>query len=153
MEPEPVIELVTVYSSRSPRGRSRKPGNILLNWRKLIDVVPDATLAGVGATANPQWTIPLVGLYIWNKFWRGAEEELSDVEATVILALWKGRNSENKIGEDEGFVKTNEFRSTSSLPTLSRDDYTAAINRLLIMKCIEISDGIIWLREWVNIRY
>lgn len=33
-QPELVIELITINSLHHPTARSRKPGNLLLNWRR-----------------------------------------------------------------------------------------------------------------------
>ena len=147
-KPEEVIGIITMRFSGRGGARSRKPGNIYLNWRKLIDAVPDVTIAAIGGTTSPTWMLPLVGLYIWNKLWRNAEEDLSEAEATIIYVLWKNRDNQNKISENDGFVRTNEHRKEMSLHALSRKEFDVAINHLLRIECIEIKEGIIWLREW-----
>lgn len=156
-EPETTIGLVTISSLyRTPKAESRKPGNVVLNWQKLIDIVPDISLAGLGAATLPVSPVIaslLAGLYVWNKLWRGSVEEFSDVEAVTILALWQNRNSENKINEQDGFAKTNELRATYSLPPLSQAQYAAAINRLVEIDCVELEGGVVWLREWVRVKY
>jgi hypothetical protein len=156
-EPEVTIGLITISSLYdAPKASSRKPGNVLLNWRKLLDIVPDVSLAGLGAATlpvAPQVAVALAGLYIWNKVWRGAVEEFSDVEAVTILALWEHRNEKNKISEQEGFAKTNEVRIRYALPPLTESQYASAINRLTSLQCIELDDGVIWLREWVRKKY
>ena len=64
-EPEITIGWVTISSLHSaPSAQSRKPGNIILNWRRLIDVVPDVSLAGLGAATlpiAPAWSAVLAG--------------------------------------------------------------------------------------------
>lgn len=152
-EPKLVIEMITASSAGRGGGVSRKAGNIVLNWRRLIDVVPDATVAAAGATSASPWLLPLIALYVWNKLWRGAEEHLDEIEACVIVALWKNRNHDNKISEDDGFAHTNSLRRTYGLVELSQAEYVTATNRLLKIDCIEIDDGIIWLREWVRMTY
>jgi hypothetical protein len=156
-EPEVTIGLITISSLYdAPKASSRKPGNVVLNWRKLLDIVPDVSLAGLGAATlpvAPQVAVALAGLYIWNKVWRGAVEEFSDVEAVTILALWEHRNEEDKIPEQEGFEKTNEVRGRYALPPLTNNQYASAVNRLVALECIELEDGIIWLREWVRKKY
>jgi hypothetical protein len=155
--PELVIQFITISSlSSSPRAQSRKPGNVLLNWQKLIDIVPDISLAGLGATAlpvSPPWAAILAGLYIWNKIRRGITEEFTDVEALVILALWKHRDGRNKIPEEDGFTRTNELRASYSLPPLTLKQFTFAIDRLIAIRCLQVDDGIIWLREWTRVKY
>ncbi|XQE68762.1 hypothetical protein ACOAPY_09445 [Pseudomonas sp. P3C3] len=156
-EPEFTVGLITINSLYdSPRARSRKPGNLVLNWRKLLEVVPDVTLAGLGAASlpvAPQIAIALVGLYIWNKVWRGAVEEFSEIEAVTILALWNHRNGERKIAESEGFKRVNELRANCTLPPLTAGQYASAINRLVQLECIELENGVIWLREWIQVKF
>jgi hypothetical protein len=151
--PEVYAELIVLSVARRPTGESRKAGNIYLNWKKLVDIVPDAALAAAGGAAGPPWLLVLAGLYIWNKLWRGAQEKLTDIEATIILALWRNRNAENKISEDEGYEKTNVLRREFELPELSKASYQEAINRLLKIDCIELDEGWLWLREWVRVAY
>jgi hypothetical protein len=146
------MELIVLNVARAPRGRSRKPGNVLLNWRKLLEIVPDTTLAAAGAVES-RWLTALAALYVWNKLWRGAEEKLTDAEATIIFALWKIRNSESKVSMDDGFEHTNLVRDGFKLPPLPRGAYEEAIDRLLEMSCVELEDNWLWLREWVRIKY
>jgi len=40
--------MITLRSFGDEGGTSRKPGNIFLNWRKLMDIVPDAAIATAG---------------------------------------------------------------------------------------------------------
>lgn len=152
-EPEIVFELMTIHSSGRRGGSSRKPGNLLLNWSKLMDLVPDITVAGAGALSSPVWVLPFIGLYVWNKMWRSSEEPLSDLEATIVLALWKSRDSENCINEEIGYRKFIELRNILNLPTVSEEDYSAAINRLVEMDCMELTDGVIRLCEGVRVTY
>ena len=53
-KPELKIGLITISSLHdSPRASSRKAGNVVLNWRKLLEIVPDVSLAGLGAAGLP----------------------------------------------------------------------------------------------------
>lgn len=151
--PELTIELITVLASGRRGGHSRKPGNIVLNWRKLMDIVPDITIAAAGSLSCQAWLIPFVGLYLWNKLLRGAEEPLSDAEATTILALWQCKDPHYRISEEQGFAKTAEVRSALALPLLDRAEYTMAVNRLLAIRCIDMKAGVIQLQERVTIEY
>ncbi len=156
-EPEVTIGLVTIKSLyTAPKAQSRKPGNVLLNWQRLVDIVPDVSLAGLGAATlpiAPAWSAVLAGLYVWNKIWRGSVEEFTDSEAVAVLALWKNRTEENKISEVDGFSKTNEIRASYSLPPLTNGQFATVIDRLVQIRCIELKDGTIWLREGVRVKY
>lgn len=129
---------------------TRKPTNLFLSWRKLAETVPDVILASAGSAAV-RWLIPLAALYVWNKLYNGAEEPLTDAEATVMQALWANADSTRKMNEMKGLEVTNRMRSQHSLPALNNSSYNAAINRLTSMGCVYIDRGQICLRERVKI--
>jgi hypothetical protein len=83
----------------------------------------------------------------------GTSEEFTQTEATTVLALWKNRNGENRISEEEGFSKTNALRAEIRLSPLTRGDCLEAIDRLIRICCIELTDGIIWLQESMCVKY
>lgn len=151
-EPPLVSEMITVSSMGRRGGRSRKPGNIILNLGKLIQIVPDITITAAGV-AGPTWLLPFIALHIWNKLWTNSKVDLDQKHAMIIYALWKNRNSENKIHEEAGYEKANSVFHKLELPDLSKSEYTQIINNLLDLECIEIEEGIIWLREWVRTTY
>lgn len=154
-EKESHMELIVfrANSRGTRRGSTRKPGNIYLNWQKLMDVVPDVTLASAGAATAPAWLLPFIGLYVWNKLWSGAKEEFSEAEAVIMYSLWNNKDNQNKISDDQGYEVTNKFLSEMDTPALSRSEYDHSISRLLRMECIELNEGVIWLREWVRVSY
>lgn len=146
------LVIVGLPSDLSP-GVSRKPGNLILNWRRLAEVVPDVAIAAAAALSGPPWVGFMVALYIWNRLWRGSEEALSDVEASVIYALWKNRGAGNRIDEDLGYAKTNAVRQGFGLAPLTRSAYARALDALARIECIALEGGVIALRESVRIRY
>jgi hypothetical protein len=109
-EPPLEMEWITLSSMGRGGGRSRKPGNIILNLRRLIQIVPDITITAAGV-AGPSWLLPFIALHIWNKLWANSKVDLDQRHAVTIYALWKNRNSENKIPEEVGYEKTNSFFS------------------------------------------
>ena len=150
------IGYVTINARSGGSASSRKPGNIVLNWRKLFDLLPDAGLAGIGASTAPPnvypWALVLAALYIWNKLWRGAEEKLSEVEASILMALWNHR-AEGRISEVDARTIVNTMRVQTGLTALEVDQYANAMNRLAAIDCLTIEDGWIVLRETIAIRY
>jgi len=78
--------------------------------------------------------------------------EIEEKDAFVLYSLWTHRNHENKIPEDEAFSKSEALAKTCGLP-FSRKAFDEAVNRLLSLECIEMNEGIIWLREWIIVRY
>ncbi|EBV0106014.1 hypothetical protein DNB32_26570, partial [Salmonella enterica subsp. enterica serovar Derby] len=56
----------------------------------------------------------------------------------------------NKIKRDDAFAKSGiqfNFYGMQELVDISFDDI---IDDLIKMRCIEVNDNIIWLREWVS---
>lgn len=145
-----VSELITLDSKGG--GTSRKPGNIVLNWRRLFDLVPDVGVAAVGGIGHDSFVVALIALYVWNKVWRGSETPLSDAEASVIEALWRKDGRARTVSSDEAFELTNELRRARSADELTRSGFEAAISVLSSMQCVEVTDDSIWLREWVRKR-
>ena len=133
--------------------RSTKAGNILLNWRKLIDLVPDTVTSGYTAIVSPPLLLPLIGLQICSKVRKASVVSLTEVEASVILALWKSRDGHDRIDESVGYQKTSALRHQLGLRPLTRDQYMAANDKLSKMNCIEIQSGVIWLKETVTTTY
>lgn len=150
---EPEIDPSWSYIVLSPGGSgvSRKPGHITLNWRRMFDVGPDVTVAGLGAASDAPYVHVLVGLYIWNKVWRGMEEELTEDEASVIEALWSEPAS--SVARADLFASANQTRTARGLPVLTEGQFARAVDRLVEMRCIKIKEGgAIWRREWVRKR-
>jgi len=142
-------QLITLHSSGG--GTSRKPGNFLLNWRKLFDSSPDLALATVGGAPAGPYVRGLIGLYVWNKIWRSVEEPISEHEAVIIEILWTNRDAGNQIDASAVLELTNRSRKGHSLPELSPQDVSVALALLEELRCIEWKpDGKIWLREWVR---
>ncbi|MCL1900176.1 MAG: hypothetical protein FWG11_06680 [Promicromonosporaceae bacterium] len=147
-EPEEVYEMKFISLSSSG-GVSRKPGNIVLNWRKLFDTGPDIAVALAGMAGQGAWVRGLIGLYVWNKFWRASEEPLTEEEASVIEALWVTRSGKS-VPADDAFARVNAEREKRGCSALTRGVFEQALNRLASMQCIELEDASIWLREWVR---
>ncbi len=150
--PPTVMKFMTISELGRGGGDTRRPGNITLNWRKLFELVPDVTLAGAGAAGSP-WLIPFVALYVWMKLWNTASVRIEEGDAFVVYSLWINRNEENKISEEDAFLKTETLAKTHGLPAIKKEEFTRIINKLLSLECVEIEGGVIWLREWVRIKY
>jgi hypothetical protein len=150
--PEVVMEYLTIHpSGRS--GSSRKAGNLLLSWSKLMDLVPDVTIAGAGALSAPAWTLPFIGRYIWNKVWRGTYEILTDLEASIILAFWKNRDPQARVEETKGRLAVTSVRNALGLDPITDQEYRSGVDKLIEIGCIEMENGVIVLRESVRVKY
>ena len=155
-EPDPEIGLITIRRPHQPSASSRKLANLVLNWRKLFQIIPDVTLASLGAAALPLsavWSLPLAVLYALNKMCGGMTEELDDVEATALVTLWRESGARARIPEELGFRSTCAFREEAGLQPISASRFSAAIDRLARLHCIDLHDGDIVLRESVHIHH
>jgi hypothetical protein len=151
LDPPVVIRYITIGDLGKGGGSSRKPGNVTLNWKNLFELVPDITLAGAGAVGVP-WLIPFAALYIWMKLWKTTEINLTEEDAFVIYSLWTHRDAGKKIPENEAFLKTEALAKRHGIP-LTKKRFTEIISKLLALECIELDSGVIWLREWVRVKY
>ena len=150
--PPVVLKLLTISELGQGGGDTRKPGNITLNWRKLLELVPDVTLAGAGAAGSP-WLIPFAALYVWMRLWNAASVSLEEEDAFIVYSLWIHRNGENKISEEDAFLRTETLAKKAGRPAIKKEAFTKIINKLLSLECVEMEKGVIWLREWVRIKY
>lgn len=144
------VELITLSSMG--KAKSRKSGNIVLNWGRFFDLVPDAGVATAGAAGQRGFVRTLIALYVWNKVWRGMEVELSDAEASTIEAIWSNGARTRRLPSDDAFALTNDLLLARSTAALSRRDFEIALTVLSRMACIDIEDDHVWLREWVRKR-
>lgn len=147
------IESLTIENAGQRGGSSVKPGNILLSPKKLVKILPDIVLTTAGLNSQQQWVIPFAMLHIWNTLWSNLTIEIDRSHAMAIVAMWTHRDSEDRITEDEAFINTNELLETNGFLPLSQAEFTKVITELGNMRCIELDNGVIWLREWVRLKY
>jgi hypothetical protein len=149
-EPERSMSFLTL----NPSGTliSTKPGNITLNWKKLITKLPTIIPTTAKLIENP-WMISLAALYIWSNIFEYSKIDLDFFHSVVVLKMWENRDHNNKILEDEAFEKTNNYLKQNESSELDRIKFAKIINDLEKMKCIEVNDGIILLREWIKTDY
>lgn len=135
-------------------GGSIKPGNILLNIRKLIESIPEIVSIGAGIAASNDLIIILLGaLGLWLKMKSIATVNISKEQAFVIVALWRNCNSAHKISLDDGFVSTNELLKQYGEIPITNLKYNMVIDSLVKMRCMELTEGTIWLRECISKKY
>lgn len=133
-------------------GSSRKPGNLVLNWRRLFDTTPDVVVAGAGVAANGPFVRAMIGLYIWNKVWRSMEEPITIAEASIIEGLWCGRGGRKRIPESEAFDIVNKARRNYGMESLTFQEFAGAIDHLVAIDSVELKAGDVRLTEWVRRR-
>lgn len=154
LEEPPMMQLLTIDSLRNYRdGNSIKPGNILLNIRKLIEAIPEVVSIGAGMVCDNYIVTVCGALSLWLKLRDIATINISKEQAFVIVALWKNCNYNHKISLDDGFIATNNLFSQYGEPEITSLKYNMIIDSLVKIECIELTEEIIWLREWISKNY
>ncbi len=136
-------------------GTSTKPGNVVLNLRKLIVAIASGGLTIAGALAAP-WTVVLGALVVWDALWSCLQLEISDVQACVLCGLWTSRDERGTVPKQEVPEIVNRERAKFSRQPLADEEIDFAVRDLTKMRCIGESVGDPtrwWLREWVRIKY
>ena len=147
------IQLITMQPGGSEGGRSSKPGNIWLDWKKLLTVGAESILTIVGAVSVP-WLIPLAGLVVWNKVWSLLDIEIDERHAVVIWAMWNNRDEEDCIEDDKILDLVNEELHRYNRFMMNKKELNNILKDLGEMECIEKTDkNEWWLREWVKATY
>lgn len=146
------MRMLTLKSEGISGGQSTKPGNIYLNFEKLLRLIPDIVLTIFGVT-GPEWVLFFVALHIWSALWHESTIDIDQNHAMVMYAMWNKKDSRNRISEDDAFDATNSHLSKYGIQPLAKKQFTAIIDNLCKMECVELSEGIIWLREWVKTTY
>jgi len=154
LEEPPMMQLLTMDSLRNYKdGSSIKPGNILLNIRKLIEAIPEVVSIGAGMVSDNHIVTVCGALSLWLKLRDIATINISKEQAFVIVALWKNCNSNHKISLDDGFIATNNLFDQYGEPEITSLKYNMIIDSLVKIECIELTEEIIWLREWISKNY
>jgi uncharacterized protein YlbG (UPF0298 family) len=142
-------------------GKSIKPGNILLNWRKLLVGVSDTILTvaeagagtGTGAVAMP-WLIPFAGLVVLDKILSLLTIEITERHAAVIWTIWSNRDPKDCV-EGKAILKlVNKELKKYNLPKMNQKELDTILEELKKLKCIkEIEENKWCLREKVKVSY
>lgn len=149
----PPQHLITYALVSSSGGASYKPGNILLNWRRLIDEIPEVALTGLGVVAEHPVVVVLGALFICKNLHPTVKIELSDRHATALYSMWQNKDHTKRISEGGALIKTNEQLVRDKKEPLTSQEFAKIVDDLCKMECIELTEGAIWLRESVRIRY
>lgn len=154
LEEPPMMQFLTMDSLRNYKdGSSIKPGNILLNIRKLIEAIPEVVSIGAGMACDNHIVTVCGALSLWLKLRDIATINISKEQAFVIVALWRNCNSRHKISLDDGYTATNDLLKQYGELEITSLKYNMIIDSLAKIECIELTEEIIWLREWISKNY
>jgi hypothetical protein len=156
-EEEPVIHFVTLSMAGRRGGSSVKPGNILLDVRKLLTSIGKIGLASVAvAVAVNPWIAAFAVLVLWDDLYSRAKVDIQEREASVIWTIWIHKNDSKCIAKDGLLELVNQERSNSGRSALTQDELDDALGILIKMRCIAESrqdSSNLWVKEWVSINY
>lgn len=149
------FEMLTVRPGGGRSGRSVKPGNVLLNLRKVVAAVANGVLTAVGVAAAP-WTAVLGALVVWDSVYSCVEAELDDFAASVVWTLWRHADDAHTVSKAGLLELVNSERSAHNSNLLTPQQLRQALRDLERMRCIRTSDSDTtrWvLRESVRVDY
>lgn len=153
-EDPPMMQFITMDSLKNyKQGNSIKPGNIRLNIRKLIESIPSAVEMAVSIAIDFPILKICAALNLWQKMKEIFTVEISKEEAFVIVSLWKNCDCRHEISLEKGFISTNELLKKYEEQEFTNIKYNQVIDSLIKLQCIELTEGIIWLREWISKNY
>lgn len=152
-DPPMALELIQMNRGGRGGGRTRKPGNIRLNWRKLFNASPDLIFTGVGAVATP-WLIPLAALSIFDKIWSQSAIELTKEQSTCLFAMWHRCDHSQELSMEEAFSCSQQLFTVYKWEGPTDVQFGEIIDELKRLRCIESKgEGRLWLKEWVSSPY
>ena len=154
LEEPPTMQFLTLDSLRDYKnGSSIKPGNLVLNIKELIEAIPEVVSIGAGMVCDNLVITVCGALSLWLKLRDIATVSITREQAFTIVALWKSCNAAHKISLDDGFIATNVLLKQYGESEITNLKYNIVIDSLIKMQCIELTEGIIWLREWISRSY
>lgn len=128
---------------------SIKPGNIILNWRKLIGAILGMALTGAGA-ATSSWFIVLGALVILRELYSISKIELSQMHAATMIVMWENHDGRHRISEARARELIDKAFLKMGVNQTNEETFARIVDDLTSVGCIQISNGEIWLREWIS---
>lgn len=151
----PMMELLTVNSLNNyNKGTSIKPGNIILNIRKLIISLPEliTNISDFFSKDSPVYKVYVV-LNILKKIKHITTIEITEDQSLAVLALWRNYNQHQRIKLEEGFERCRTLYKSINKPTYTFEQYLKVIDDLEKIGSLHLNDDGILLCELVNIKY
>jgi hypothetical protein len=127
-QPKPGVRYKPARIELSPDGSggvSRKPSDALLNWHRLYETIPSIVVTVAGTELNPTHVI-------------------------AIHAMWTAEDGNQRITESKAFAVTNLFLISYDRPELIISTFNEIVDDLAAMRCLEVTEGVIWLLESVD---
>lgn len=153
-EEPPMMHMLTMDSLRNyQKGESIKPGNIRLNFKNLINSLPEITTLVVSVFADIPILKICAALSVWKVLRDIMTVEITKSQAVIIYALWKNCSKENKIKLEEGFNNANNLIRNIEETELTWDKYVETVEELEKLECLEIDETGVCLCECISRKY
>lgn len=153
-EDPPLMSFLTMDSLNNySKGRSIKPGNILLNFKELMETIPDMVEMAVTIALDIPVLKVCAALNLCKSLRDVFTVEISKEQAYLIVSLWKNCDSRHRITIEEGFNAVNVLLTEYGEEALNNTKYNYLLDCLEKIGCIELEDGVIRLREWISRNY
>lgn len=150
----PMMHMMVVDSLHNyNKGESIKPGNIKLNIRHLIEILPDLTTATVGIAMDIPILKVCAALNIWKMLRAVTTVEITKEQAIVVVALWDNCNQQQRITLEKGFECFRSLYENIETSNCTWEQYIKLISDLEKIGSLELDSNGIWLREWISKRY
>lgn len=156
----PVLQTVKMQAAHTGRitGKSYKPGNIIFNMKDgmVNSLALGASIAAsIGAVSLSQPVIAILtilgAMLSAANLW---EKELDEDAVLILAVLWESRNTYDQLIDIEASLAfVNTYLESYNRTRLSKVRYNDLLDDLNAIKCIELKDGKIKLKEKINIEY
>ena len=133
-------------------GFTTKPGNIVLNWRKLFEEASASLFPVVAATQIP-WLVPFAALVVWSKLRSAMTIEITKGDALVLYAMWTHREKDNKVEGERVLEFVNADLAKCGQSPMRDKDLDSVLERLEKLHCIEMFAGKWLIREYIRVTY
>jgi hypothetical protein len=148
-EPPITLRMIVLHKDWEEGAESRKPGNILLNWRSLFDSTQNLAFAGAGA-ATDRWLIPFAALLAWKEVRKLTHIRIEARHAVALEVMWANRNSDNRVQKARALELLNKKLAEYKKDQAQDPEFEQILDALKALRCIEIESETIWLREWMR---
>ncbi len=132
--------------------KSIKPGNILLNWKKILECIPESIITTVHSIAVP-WLIPLAALAVLIKLLQISTIKLDERYAAAIWTMWQYKDENNSIEKDKILELVNKELSKFDRKEMTEEELNSILNVLEKIKCIRQIENKYFFNETINIKY
>lgn len=129
---------------------SLKVTNLILNWRKVIELANESALETAGAASVSWWLVPLAALHLVQKAQRRATVHVSREDALVLVALWKIRRDDG-VPEEIAWKVVQASLREDSPSEFTYKQFNVSLDNLIELKAIDIIAGRIYSRERVKL--